>query len=381
MAPKKILLIGMLDSIHVGRWLSQFESTETEFVLFPSKKFRNLNPVINELLSSDSKVDLRLYSRWVPKSLLGYFDFAVHVLPSRIKMNIRVRSLRNLINQNEFDYIHGLEIQGAGYLLEQAFHGLKKSKAKVIITNWGSDIYYFKDFPEHKNRIQSVLKIADFYSAECRRDYVLARELGFNGQELPCIPNAGGFDIAETTGSITSSRRQIIVKCYGGQFGRGGLIIKALHKVLPEFKEYGVLLYSVTGDLIEDVQKLSECFPSRVRFAPQDNPIPHQELLLEFEKSRVYVGASISDGISTSFLEALVHGAYPIQTNTSCAGDWIASGAIGATPSLLLEEISTAIERSITDDSHVDFAQTKNFEIAGRYLKSEDLKKVAQTFY
>ena len=104
MAPKKILLVGMLDSIHVGRWLSQFESTETEFVLFPSKKFRNLNPVIHELLSSDSKVDLRLYSRWVPKSLLGYFDFAVHVLPSRIKMNIRVRSLRNLINQNEFEH-------------------------------------------------------------------------------------------------------------------------------------------------------------------------------------------------------------------------------------------------------------------------------------
>jgi hypothetical protein len=365
----------------VGSWLSQFESTEKEFVLFPSKKFRNLNPVIHELFSRDSKVDLQLYSRWVPKSLLGYFDFAVHVLPSRIKMNIRVRSLRNLINQNEFDYVHGLEIQGAGYLLEQAFHGLKKSNAKVIITNWGSDIYYFKDFPEHKKKIQSVLKIADFYSAECRRDYVLARELGFNGQELPCIPNAGGFDIAETTGSITSSRRQIIVKCYGGQFGRGGLIIKALHKVLPEFKEYGVLLYSVTGDLIEDVQNLSQCFPGRIRFAPQNHPIPHRELLMEFQKSRVYVGASISDGISTSFLEALIYGAYPIQTNTSCADEWIRQGASGSISGLNVEEISQKIQIALTQDFLVNDAQMTNWKIATENLDSKVLREIARTFY
>jgi glycosyltransferase involved in cell wall biosynthesis len=381
MAPKKILLVGMLDSIHVGRWLSQFESTETEFVLFPSKKFRNLNPVTHALLSHDSKVDLRLYSRWVPKSLLGYFDFAVYVLPSRIKMSIRVRSLRNLINRNEFDYIHGLEIQGAGYLLERAFCGSKKSEAKVIITNWGSDIYYFKDYPEHKKKIESVLKIADYYSAECKRDYVLARDLGFTGQELPCIPNAGGFHIAETTGSITSSRRQIIVKCYGGQFGRGSLIIQALHKVLPEFNEYGVLLYSVTSDLIEDVQILSMSFPGRVNFASQNNPIPHRELLLEFEKSRVYIGASISDGISTSFLEALIHGAYPIQTNTSCANEWISKGAIGSIVGLEFEALLETITKALRNSELVDEAAIKNFEIAQTYLGLEVIKRDALKFY
>jgi hypothetical protein len=45
-----------------------------------------------------------------------------------------------------------------------------------------------------------------------------------------------------------------------------------------------------------------------------------------FANSRIYIGASRSDGISTSFLEALVLGAYPIQTNTSCGNEWVEKG-------------------------------------------------------
>ena len=39
MERRKILIIGMFDSIHLARWLSQFENEKIDFVLFPSKKF------------------------------------------------------------------------------------------------------------------------------------------------------------------------------------------------------------------------------------------------------------------------------------------------------------------------------------------------------
>jgi hypothetical protein len=40
MERRKILVIGMFDSIHLARWLFQFENETIDFVLFPSKKFK-----------------------------------------------------------------------------------------------------------------------------------------------------------------------------------------------------------------------------------------------------------------------------------------------------------------------------------------------------
>jgi glycosyltransferase involved in cell wall biosynthesis len=41
------------------------------------------------------------------------------------------------------------------------------------------------------------------------------------------------------------------------------------------------------------------------------------------------VGHSLSEGISTSMLEAMAMGAIPIQTCTSCADEWIINGEAG----------------------------------------------------
>jgi len=381
MTTKRILLIGMLDSIHVGRWISQFEDTDISFVLLPAKKFRNIHPLIKQQISRNSKLKVRLYSTWIPHFLFGYFDFALKVLPGKIKLNVRAHGLRTIIKNLEFDYIHALEIQGAGYLLSEALGGQDKPTASTIITNWGSDIYYFKDFPEHRAKIIAVLKLADFYSAECRRDYKLARDLGFTGKELPCIPNAGGFEISEKIGLKASERTQIIVKCYGGQFGRGQLIIQALHNILVEFPQFRVLLFSVTEDLLGALSELEKRFSDQVQYFSQSKPIPHPELLLEFANSRVYVGASISDGISTSFLEALVSGAYPIQTNTSCADEWVLKGAVASLPNLESIDIESAIKLALSNNILVDAAQQDNFTVAKEYLQKQKVLEEAVTFY
>jgi hypothetical protein len=230
-------------------------------------------------------------------------------------------------------------------------------------------------------KIQSALSIANFYSAECVRDYSLARDLGFTGANLPCIPNAGGFKLSQNAGIPASERKQIIVKCYGGQFGRGKVIIEALQMLLPVFLGYHVYFYSVTDDLLESVLKLHSSYPGRIRFSPRSAPISHEALMKEFDASRVYVGASISDGISTSFLEALVHGCYPIQTNSSCASEWITLGAVGSIPAPVESEILLNLKLSLLDDNLVDNAQKKNFQIAKDFLDFDKVKEIAASFY
>jgi hypothetical protein len=103
-----------------------------------------------------------------------------------------------------------------------------------------------------------------------------------------------------------------------------------------------------------------------------------RELFLE---SRIYIGASRTDGISTSFLEAVVSGCYPIQTNTSCAGEWVNIGAMATLVNMDVAEITNGISAALLSDGLVDQAQAANFKIAQKYLSSEAIQPTALNFY
>jgi glycosyltransferase involved in cell wall biosynthesis len=100
----------------------------------------------------------------------------------------------------------------------------------------------------------------------------------------------------------------------------------------------------------------------------------------KFANSRIYVGASRSDGISTSFLEALVLGAYPIQTNTSCANEWVDKGFHAH----LIEPNRDAIFQALisTDNlSNLEEIRLINKALASKILKFETIKLESIKFY
>ena len=376
-------MIGMLDSIHLARWLEQFVNEEIDFTLFPSKRFRRTHPKLKSLLT-DSQISARYKlasTRFVLSS--GYFDYLENEIPRLFGMhNSRSRKLRKFLTRNAFSYIHAIEIQGAGYLLSDLNSDVLKF-SKVILTNWGSDIYYFKSFTNHLVKIKEILKIADYYSAECLRDYSLARELGFSGIELPCIPNAGGFDVTDLLDGSNppSSRSQILIKGYGGRFGRADLPISLIPWISEKYPSYTYLLYSVTPDILALINELPKEIKGKIRISKVTRALPQKEMLNQFKASRIYIGCSESDGISTSFLEALVNGAYPIQTGTSCANEWVQKGACASIVRLVPAELQAAIEHSLSDDQLVDQAAFKNRLLAERELSSQVIKRQALTYY
>ena len=378
---KKILVVGMLDSLHLARWMSQFVGSDLEFILFPSKKFRRLHPDLLKIVKNSGNIKLAV--SFVPLKFYGYIDFIL-LCGSKIQINLNFRSrfLAAKIRANDPQIVHTLEMQGAGYVCLDALKFIEKDFC-LIVTNWGSDIFYYQNFPTHLVRIKALLAVADAYSAECDRDYLLASKLGFMGKALPCIPNGGGFSSMEIDYqySVASTRRGIVVKAYGGTFGRGALTIKVLQNLLKEFPEYSVYLYSVTRDLYSAVSKLSDLFPGRVRFSILDKGISHDALREIFANSRVYIGCSISDGISTSFLESLITGAYPIQTNTSCAGEWLTKGAVGSLIPVNELELTKALKQALESDAMVNQAQTANRSVSKNYLSKNVISNAALTFY
>lgn len=380
---KKVLVIGLVDSIHLARWLKQFDEDEIEFFIFASKKFRNVNVLTKNLIDFNSNSLYKFLSPTNSTFFAGYIDYLCFELLGKFcEKYSRVKFLAKILKKYTFDYIHAIEIQGAGYLLDSVNIDLYKNK-KVIITNWGSDIFYFRKFLDHVERIQSILSRADFYSGECQRDYMLAREFGFKGEDLPCIPVAGGFEFAKHKNSFveTSQRRNILLKGYGGTFGRINLIIPLIPKILADFPHYEFHIYSVDDDVLSLIKKLPKETLSKIRVTTKRKPLPYAEMLVQFSKARIHIGVSESDGISTAFLESIISGAYPIQTDTSCANEWISKGIIGSVVKLDSSEVLNQLIEALTDDDLVNNASKINYEIARKFLEYEVVRSQARTFY
>ena len=381
-------MVCMFDSIHTARWLSQFsDNSNVEILLFPSRKFRRLNSEFRAILKQDSNLRLPKFERWIPGFLLGYYYFLrFEIFPQELlgtKGNLKTRALKRLYSAYRPNIIHALEIQGAGYLVSEMLKNSARPD-KAIITNWGSDIYYYGKNESERLRIIECLGYFSHYSAECQRDYELVLSLGFNGSLLPCMPNGGGIELAEIESPtlLSSSRNLLLVKAYGGTFGLGQISIDISRKVLSLLEELKIFFYSVTDDLISQVKDLENSFPGRVGYSTVRKGLSHDSLIEKFKTARCYLGMSRSDGISTSFLEALTYGAFPIQTDTSCAAEWIDLGAVGyIANSKDTALIVDKIQEVFLNNDLVDFAQFANNEIAKKYLNFEYLKSKSRVFY
>jgi hypothetical protein len=374
---KDILIIGMVDSIHTFHWIERIADGDLRIDLLASRKYRRIHPDLRELL--DRQENVKLLRKFPNTRLAPYQDYLSSLI-FRIFRKDRSQVLKKVIKSRKYDFIHALEIQHAGYILLGALEEIQ-SDSQLIVTNWGSDIYYFSQFPSHEKKIRRLLQHVGKYSAECSRDYDLATELGFRGNFMEVIPNSYSFTPPKINSMPSSSRLQVTGKCYGGQFGLGKIVIECVEEVLRINQEVQIFLYSVTQDLEATVKELVNKFPGRVRYAGIKDSLSHGSLLAEFANSRVYIGASRSDGISTSFLEAMSQGAYPIQTNTSCASEWILKGCMGSVVGTSKAEILEAIMISIEDDALVNQAQIQNPKVLEINTEQKHLNKIAQSFY
>ena len=380
---KRVLVIGMLDSVHFARWLRQFENHEIDFFILASKKYKKMNPLLISLSTKKAKANFNLifFQRFF--SVSGYIDFLIfEFLAKYFKINLRSWFLSRFLRNCKLDFIHALEMQGAGYLISSVSRE-SFLDCKVIVTNWGSDIYFYKNDPKHQILISRTLALADFYSAECVRDYLLARDLGFSGIDLPCIPNAGGFDLdgEEDIYPPPSLRKQVLIKGYGNAFGRAQLMVELLPDLLLKYPYFDYHLYSVTDDIYELLRELPSDIFSRLKVTTVRNRLTHSQMISEFGKSRIYVGCSASDGISTSFLESLITGCYPIQTNTSCANEWVDRGAIASIIPLNSKILMSEIERALLDDQLVNQASMANLHVAQNYLSFSTIQRQSLKFY
>jgi len=373
----KILIVGFADSIHTKRWIEHINNKNYSIVLFPSivTIFTDMTHTVRV-----SSLIKKKHNRTVLNRLINYSLY-------RLSPFINKRYLKKVIRREKPDIIHSLEFQHAGYLVNSVRKSWKGKFPVWIATNWGSDIYYFGKQKKHVRKIKEVLKNCDYYSCECKRDTCLAENYGLQRNKiLPVFPNTGGFDLNKLkpirNRIKTSNRKIIMLKGYQNWAGRAHTALKALERCVHYLKAYTLVIYSVQprSNIIKEIRGFAKRTGVKVRILPLNTS--HQEMLRMHSRARISIGISVSDGISTSLLESIIMGSFPVQSDTACADEWITHNKSGAiVPYDDVKIIAESIEKALVDDRLVDRAAKINWQTAKNRLSKEIIKEKINLFY
>ena len=385
----RILLVAMSDSIHTARWINQIADQGWDIYLFPSKDCGLVHPemknisVYHSFYGKCDGVNRSTHFHGFPVFSKFVAFGGIRVL-EEIWPDYRVLQLKRIIARIKPDIIHSMEIQSAGYLTMEAkkrFHG---KFPPWVVTNWGSDIYLFGRLSEHEAKIREVLAACDYYSCECQRDVYLAEAYGFKGRIFPVFPNTGGFDLKFVTQlrypGLVSERRSIMLKGYQNWAGRALVGLRALERCADLLKGYEVIIYSAPSEVLIAAELFQKSTGIQTTIIPKETS--HHEILRRFGRARISIGLSIGDAISTSLLEAMVMGSFPIQSWTACADEWIEDGKTGIlVPPEDPEVVEIAIRSALTDDELVNQAAERNYRVAEERLDQSILKPKAIEIY
>jgi glycosyltransferase involved in cell wall biosynthesis len=374
-----VLVVGFADSVHTARWLNMVLGHEIQFVLLsayfdePSREFAALRRVANirdlalcsthevavfdlTSVTAEDIADVHTrapYEPWRPIWLDGVrMTHLAHLVAA-------VRRFRPIL-------IHSMIVQFGGYLCLAGKEYLGDEFPAWLLSNWGSDIFLFRMTAAHQPKLARIASLIDAYHAECARDYAYIRQMGFRGFLFPPLPASGGTDFSRIpaldTFPRTSARRDILIKGYHGWSGRGLHILSAVHMAADALRGYTIRI-TVAGQHLKDSARAIASATGLNIVVESHLPL-HRDAIDRLGNCRTVVGLGISDGISTTLLEAMAVGTFPIQGCGSCGNEWIHPDRTGILVNPHdVQALAGAIRRSVTDDAMVDAAAPINREI------------------
>lgn len=124
------------------------------------------------------------------------------------------------------------------------------------------------------------------------------------------------------------------------------LFAACIPQILRENKDVRIVFLG-TGPQLAEYKKRLQHHPQVEMSGWQ----PREKVAAELQSSHIYISTSLSDGASTSLLEAMATGVFPIVTDIPANRDWIEDGVNGFLvptddPKFLSEKIKIAIKNT-----------------------------------
>jgi glycosyltransferase involved in cell wall biosynthesis len=380
----------MSDSVHAAHWISQLVGTHWDIHLFPCDGPGDIHPDFCDITLHDMGL-------WRPKGLQSSVRVAgLWPLPkgafkiTRFKKWLglgqpdRAKRLAQVIKHLKPDIIHSLEMQHASYLTMQARNLSRARFPTWIYSSWGSDLYYFGQFPEHVSKIKAIMDVCDYHVSDCQRDIVLVREYGYHGETGEIFPGHGGYPVAEiqklASSLLPSQRRLIMVKGRENWSGRALDALEAIHRCSDMLAGYEICIYCVSEGVLGVAKHVQRMTGLNIRVL--DGQHPHNEILTLMGQARIALALSVTDGTPNSMLEAMMLGAFPVQSDTGAIGEWIEDGKNGLiVPCGDTRAAENALRRALQDDSLVNQAAIINFQISNDRLDKSKVRPRVLAMY
>lgn len=377
----RILFVTWVNCVHTARWIAQLDGLGWDLHIFavsqstPHPELRGVT--VHRLITGPRT-----------RSVLPQIGFswpfargetrAMQLLEKFDRYSAAAR-LARLVQSLKPDIVHSLAMHGGAYDVLNARKRIGVQFPPWIYSCWGVDIHHFGRLPEHEERIRQVLRYSDYMTTDCRRDVQLAREFGFSGETVGVFPGGGGFDLQEMRAvrqpGPVRSRRVIVVKgyqCHPGSVrndhpgARGLVAIEALRRCAPLLPGYEVVVYSAYPEVRVAGEQLAREAKLPFRFPPL---LTHREMARLFGSARIAIGLATSDGTPNAMLEAMIAGAFPIQSDTISTREWIDGENGLLVPPEDATAVAEAITRAVKDDNMVDRAAELNATMADQRLE------------
>jgi hypothetical protein len=231
----------------------------------------------------------------------------------------------------------------------------------------------------------ALAAFADAFSAECVRDTTLAKEIGFDGIFMETMPNSGGIKIDEqaiaSEAQSPPNRKTIAIKGYQNVWGQALVALKAIDSLALELQGFQIEMFSCNSKTIKEAKRLRRTTGLEI-ITHKKHTLSHSEVLAIMRKSIAYIGLSKSDGISTSMIEAMSQGAIPIQSDTSCANEWIRSGQDGFLVGFDdWQAVAKGLDQILKNPRFVTEARARNYQTIREKYGANRLSVIAHGYY
>ncbi|QXP69648.1 glycosyltransferase [Polaribacter sp. R2A056_3_33] len=374
----KILFV-CLQYIHAARWINQLKDTEHEIYVFDCLD----RPIHKDLLWTNN---ITGWSKRKVPYLKGEY-FLEKKMPSvfnKIEPYLKVTAsekLEALIKELKPDLVHSLEMQSQTYPLLKV---RKKIHFKWAYFSWGSDLYLYQNEKKHQQKIKQVLFNLNYLFVDNHRDIDIAKKLGFINEVAGVFPGGGGYQLEKIKESVTQIKKEnlIIIKGYHHWAGRALVVLKALDFIKKDLVNYKILVYSAHDNVLDKITEMNSN-GWNIEYISRKKEVSQTELLTLFAKAKIAIGNNISDGIPNTLLEAIILGAFPIQSNPGgVSEDYIKDGENG----FLIQnpedaiEISKLISKVLNNEELLDSAFLLNQEIATKLEYNVIRKKVLDAY-
>lgn len=372
----KILFISM-PSIHAIRWIENLKETNNELYWFDVLNKGRLQTIDSVTQFTDWKF------RKIPTLKGEYFlykkaPFLYNLVHSLLEVTANEK-LEKIINEIQPDVVHSFEMQNCSYPILKTMK--KFNHLNWIYSCWGNDLFFYQNNPIHKFKIKKVLQRVNYLHTDCERDYKLAKELGFNGNFLGVIPGGTGYKINDLIKIRLpfEERKIILVKGYQNTFGRALTIVKALNELQSEMIAYEIIVFGAHNEVVKYLEENQLAYKLFHR-----HELTHNQLLEWMGKALIYIGNNSSDGMPNTLLEAIIMGAFPIQSNPGGATSEI---IVPKKNGLLIkntedvEEIKELLKNALLNQKMIKAAMEINLAIAYDKLDYEINKKKVIAIY